>query len=84
MPSAPIHPRPATFRLPWRRPWGIQNRLHWVYMLFREDESCIRAGHVVHNMAVLRRHEITAKGGIAARRKQTDWNDGYLFRVLSG
>ena len=25
----------------------------------------------------------TAKGGIAARRKQAGWNDGYLLKVLS-
>ncbi|MCY4520384.1 MAG: hypothetical protein OXC13_06345 [Caldilineaceae bacterium] len=27
--------------------------------------------------------ETTAKGGIAAKRKQAGWNDGYLLRVLS-
>ena len=55
-----------------------------------EDESRIRTGHAAHNMWILRRlvlnllrRETTAKGGIAARRKQAGWNDGYLFRVLS-
>ena len=49
---------------------------------FREDESRIRTGHAAHNMSILRR-ETTAKGGIAARRKQAGWNDAYLLKVLS-
>ena len=69
-----------------RSHWGIENRLHWILdMAFREDESRIRTGHVGHNLAILRRmalnllrRKTTAKGGIAARRKQVGWNDGYL------
>ena len=59
-------------------------------MAFREDASRIRIGHAVHNLSILRRmalnllrRETTAKGGIAARRKQTGWNDSYLLKVLS-
>ena len=74
-----------------RSHWGIENSLHWVLdMAFREDESRIRTGHAAHNMSILRRlalnllrRETTAKGGIAARRKQAGWNDRYLLRVLS-
>lgn len=62
--------------------WGLD-------MAFREDESRIRTGHTAHNLSILRRmalnllrHETTAKGGIAAKRKQADWNDGYLLKVL--
>ncbi len=74
-----------------RSHWGIENSLHWVLdMAFREDESRIRTGHAAHNMSILRRlalnllrRETTAKGGIAARRKQAGWNDAYLLKVLS-
>ena len=74
-----------------RSHWGIENALHWVLdMAFREDESRIRTGHAAHNLSILRRmalnllrRETTAKGGIAARRKQAGWNDGYLLKVLS-
>ena len=74
-----------------RSHWGIENSLHWVLdMAFREDESRIRTGHAAHNMSILRRlalnllrRETTAKGGIAARRKQAGWNNEYLLKVLS-
>ena len=63
-----------------RSHWGIENSLHWVLdMAFREDESRIRTGHAAHNLL---RRETTAKGGIAAKRKQA-WNDGCLLKVLS-
>ena len=46
--------------------------------------------HAAHNMSILRRlalnllrRETTAKGGIAAKRKQAGWNDSYLLKVLS-
>ncbi len=74
-----------------RSHWGIENSLHWVLdMAFREDESRIRTGHAAHNLSILRRmalnllrRETTAKGGIAAKRKQAGWNDGYLLKVLA-
>ena len=74
-----------------RSHWGIENALHWVLdMAFRENESRIRTGHAAHNMSSLYRlalnllsRETTAKGGIAAKRQQTDWNDSYLLKVMS-
>ena len=74
-----------------RSHWGVEKALHWVLdMAFREDESRIRTGHAAHNMSILRRlalnllrRETTAKGGLAARRKQAGWNDAYLLKVLS-
>ena len=54
----------------------------------RKTRAASAASHVAHHMTNLlrmalnlRRHEITAQGGIAARRKQTDWNDGCLLRA---
>ncbi len=59
-------------------------------MAFREDASRIRTGHAAHNLSILRRmalnllrRETTAKGGIAARRKQAGWNDSYLLKARS-
>ena len=77
-----------------RSHWGIENSLHWgLDMAFQEDESRVRTGHIAHtahNLSLLRRmalnllrRETTAKGGIAAKRKQAGWNDGYLLKVLS-
>ena len=74
-----------------RSHWGVENRLHWVLdMAFREDESRIRTGHAARNLSILRRlalnllrRESTAKGGIAAKRKQAGWHNGYLLKVLS-
>ncbi len=71
--------------------WGIENSLHWTLdMAFREDGSRIRTGQAAHHMAVLRRlalnllrQEPTAKGGIAAKRKQAGWDEEYLLQVLS-
>ena len=74
-----------------RSHWGIENSLHWILdMAFREAESRIRTGHAAHNLSILRRmalnllrRETPTKGGIAAKRKQAGWNDGYLLKVLS-
>ena len=71
--------------------WGIENRVHWVLdIAFREDESRVRTGDAAENLATLRRmalnllkHEITSKGGIAAKRKRAGWDEIYLLKVLS-
>lgn len=72
--------------------WNIENQLHWVLdVAFREDHSRVRKDHAPANLAVLRhmavnllKQEKTAKGGIAAKRKQAGWNEDYLVKVLSG
>ena len=85
---------PADARVLWqavRSHGGLENSLHRVLdMAFREDESRIRTGHAAHNLSLLRRMALnllrratTAKGGIAARRKQAGGNDGYLLKGLS-
>ena len=50
-------------------------------MAFREDASRIRTGH--GPQPVDPAPGDTAKGSLATRYKQTDWNDGYLLKVLS-
>ena len=48
---------------------------------FREDASRIRTGHGPQPIDPVPGD--TAKVGLAARRKQTGWNDRYLLKVLS-
>ncbi len=87
---------PHTLLATVREPWGIENTLPWILdMAFRADESRMRTGQAAHHMAVLRRlalnllrQEPTAKGGIAANRKQAGnprvgGDETYLLQVLS-
>lgn len=62
----------------------IENALHWGLM------SRIRTGYAVHNRSILGqmalnllRRETTAKGVVAAKRKQAGWNEVYLLKVPS-
>ena len=75
-----------------RQHWSIENGLHWVLdIAFNEDRSRVRKDHAPANLAVLRhmavnllKQEVTAKGGIKAKRLQAGWNEDYLLKVLSG
>jgi len=81
-------------RMLWavRNHWGVENGLHWVLdIAFREDDSRVRTGNAPENFAVLRhialnllKQEVTAKGGIKAKRLLAAWNEDYLLNVLSG
>ncbi len=75
--------------------WSVENILHWILdIAFREDDSRIRTGQAAHNRAVLRRlplnllsQEPTAKGSIAAKRKQAGdprvgRDENHLLQVL--
>lgn len=73
-----------------RNHWQIENSLHWVLdIAYREDESRIRAGNSAENLNILRhmtlnmlKQEKSCKRGIAGKRKNCGWNDGYLLKVL--
>lgn len=60
-----------------------ENSLHWTLgMTFREDESCIRIGHAVHNMSRPQCPALNLLGcktaldnGLAIKRKQAGWDN---------
>jgi predicted transposase YbfD/YdcC len=70
--------------------WGIENSLHWVLdVIFKEDQSRLRAGHGARNMAVVRHFAINAvrlgkgKRSIKTTRKLAGWNPDELARILA-
>jgi len=71
--------------------WGIENGLHWVLdVVFREDDSRVRAGHAGENLAMVRRAAVAllsrapGKGSIPTKRLKAGWDDDYLLQVLQG
>ncbi len=84
---------PPQARLPRqavRGHWAIENAHHWVLdVAFGEDDSRIRTGYAVHNMAILKRiaHNLlrqdrTLKVGIANKRLAAAWNKDYLCQLM--
>jgi predicted transposase YbfD/YdcC len=74
-----------------RSHWGIESGLHWVLdVVFREDDSRVRAGHTGANLAMLRRVAVSllrrapGKGTAPTKRLKAGWDDGYLLQVLQG
>ncbi len=73
-----------------RAHWGIENQLHWVLdMSFGEDQSHIRKGHAVQNMAVIRHAVINAiqsikpvRQSVKLMRKRAGWNTDVLDSIL--
>lgn len=71
--------------------WGIENGLHWVLdVVFREDDSRVRAGHAGANLAMLRRVAVSllrrapGKRTTPTKRLKAGWDDDYLLQVLQG
>lgn len=71
--------------------WGIENELHWVLdVVFREDDSRVRAGHAGENLAMVRRVAVSllrrapGKGTAPTKRLKAGWDDDYLLQVLQG
>jgi predicted transposase YbfD/YdcC len=85
-----LAPKVTTFARAVRGHWDIENSLHWVLDIsFREDDSRLRKDHGPENLALLRRlaasllhNEGTSKGGVACKRKEAGWDNGYLLEVL--
>jgi predicted transposase YbfD/YdcC len=71
--------------------WGIENGLHWVLdVVYREDDSRVRAGHAGANLGLLRRVAVSlvrrapGKGSGVTKRLKAGWDDDYLLQVLQG
>lgn len=71
--------------------WGIENGLHWVLdVVFREDDSRVRAGHAGENLAMVRRVAVSllrrapGNGTTPTKRLKAGWDDEYLLQVLQG
>jgi predicted transposase YbfD/YdcC len=74
-----------------RAHWGIENSLHWVLdVVFREDDSRVRAGHAGENLALMRRVAVSllrrapGKESGRTKRMRAGWDDDYLLKVLLG
>ena len=70
--------------------WGIES-MHWILdVVFREDDSRVRAGHAGENLALIRRVAVSllrrapGKGSTPTKRLKAGWNDEYLLQVLQG
>ena len=70
--------------------WAIENGLHWVLdVLFKEDQSRLRAGHGAQNMARVRHFALNLirampdKRTLKAKRKLATWDTNYLAEALS-
>jgi predicted transposase YbfD/YdcC len=74
-----------------RSHWGIENSQHWrLDVLYREDDSRVRAGNGATNLAMLRRmslsivqRDTSEKVGVQTRRRMAGWDDGYRERLLA-
>ena len=72
-----------------RSHWGIENKVHWVLdVVFREDQSRVRAGHAAENLGWLRRVALALlkqDGGpdsIKGKRLKAGWDNDFLEKVL--
>ena len=70
--------------------WGVES-MHWVLdVVFREDDSRVRAGHAGENLAPIRRVAVSllrrapGKGSTPTKRLKAGWDDEYLLQVLQG
>ena len=70
--------------------WGIES-MHWVPdVVFREDDSRVRAGHAGENLALIRRVAVSllrrapGKGSTPTKRLKAGWDDEYLLQVPQG
>lgn len=68
----------------------MENSCHWVLdVVFREDDSRVRAGRAAENFSPLRRivnnllqHERSIKRGVKVKRLKAALDENYLLKVL--
>jgi predicted transposase YbfD/YdcC len=72
-----------------RAHWGIENKVHWVLdVVFREDQSRVRAGHAAENLGWLRRVALAllkqddGKDSIKCKRLKAGWDNDFLEKLL--
>jgi len=70
--------------------WGIE-AMHWVLdVVYREDDSRIRAGHAGANLGMIRRVAVSltrrapGKQSGVTKRLKAGWDDDYLLEILQG
>jgi predicted transposase YbfD/YdcC len=70
--------------------WGIES-MHWVLdVVYREDDSRVRAGHAGVNLAMIRQVAVSltrrapGKGSGVTKRLKAGWDDEFLLQVLQG
>lgn len=70
--------------------WGIES-MHWsLDVVYREDDSRVRAGHAGANLAMIRKVAVSltrrapGKQSGVTKRLKAGWDDGYLLQVLQG
>lgn len=70
--------------------WGIE-AMHWVLdVVYREDDSRVRAGHAGANLAMVRKVAVSltrrAPGKVSGKtkRRMAGWDDDFLLQVLQG
>jgi len=74
-----------------RRHWRIENGQHWVLdVVYREDDSRIRAGDAPQNMALFRRFAFNlsklsrVKDSMKGKLKRAAWDDVFRAKLLFG
>lgn len=68
----------------------MENSCHWVLdVVFREDDSRVRAGRAAENFSLLRRivnnllqHERSIKRGVKVKRLKAALDENYLLKVV--
>ena len=84
-----LTPNAALLNSVIRKHWGIENKLHWLDVAFREDYRRKRAGDAAQNFSTLNRialnllkQDQTCKLGIKGRRLKAGWDNEYLLQLL--
>jgi predicted transposase YbfD/YdcC len=72
-----------------RSHWRIENSLHWVLdVVFREDDSRVRAHNSAHALAVVRHvalnliHQDATKDSLKGKRQRAAWDEDYLAKLV--
>lgn len=81
-------PRVKEFATSVRGHWSIES-MHWILdVVFREDDSRLRNGHVAENFGLLRKFALsllrqdTSPGSLKGKRKRAAWNTDFLESLL--